>query len=448
MLTPKSTEGGFSFPIERWSILAAQLVVVATALSFYVRQEPAPCDILYGLATIVGLPALVRGLRALGPILVAAVAVLVLTTFVGVFTAPLHSGTVRFAGVTLYLIAVWAETVGLQRARLSAARLLPNGFEDGIYSAYFIAAAVTGIMIWIEFLAMIVGREGLVHSLLRFGRPMAFFKDPNVAGSFLVPPTILAASRVLKGSGQERPRLGWPRYLFLLSATFYTGSRSAVLSLALGYVLLLLLSTSVALRLRAKHILATAVMVLLVLPLIATSSQQAYAVGSRVLPTASALQAVIGDRLAVASFKPDMVYSYDEGRLAAWRAAVHLWQVKPLLGIGTGAFGNAVQAQNNGSQSIPIATSPHNTYLMLLSENGLLGLSAFLVAVAVTSFAIFRRGIYRSQPWLAASYLALLANIFLIDGLHFRHLWIIWALLISAQRGETSVIAGAYCHQT
>ena len=79
----------------------------------------------------------------------------------------------------------------------------------------------------------------------------------------------------------------------------------------------------------------------------------------------------------------DMVKTISHGRLVLWRRAFRDWLSSPLFGIGPGTYpyygrgGYSVTAENSFSnKKEPI--NPHNYYIWLLCETGVLGLGAFL----------------------------------------------------------------------
>ena len=66
-------------------------------------------------------------------------------------------------------------------------------------------------------------------------------------------------------------------------------------------------------------------------------------------------------------------------RFELWKYAIHLWQQKPILGIGTGMFVYL-------SDQSPVLRGlknlqAHNTYITYLAENGIVGLALFLIII-------------------------------------------------------------------
>jgi O-antigen ligase len=73
-------------------------------------------------------------------------------------------------------------------------------------------------------------------------------------------------------------------------------------------------------------------------------------------------------------------------RMNAWENTVALIRERPLLGYGTGSFAKVyserVRTRYDDWRGEP-STDPHNQYLMILTENGLVGLAAFLGVIAL-----------------------------------------------------------------
>jgi O-antigen ligase len=370
-------------------------LLVAIAVGFAVRWEPAPFDLLAVGAIAVGLAHLWRGWTQLPRPLVVALSVFVLANVVGLTVAPDPLFGLRFAGVTFYLVLVWglAAVLGSQ----------DRDFVDLATRAYVLAAAIAAGLICIAFLGLLTDRTSELAWAMKYLRPTGLFKDPNVAGSFLVGPAILGAEVLLRADRRYAART-WLLYLFLLGAIILTGSRSALLAWGAGYALYLFLAAAPPVR-KLGHLKVTAVFVALVIFCLSH--------------TPSAPRKTFG------------IYAYDVGgRLFAWRAALELWKGHPLFGVGPGNFEVLSPAVEREMGAAFITPSAHNTYLRVLAENGAVGLAAFSAALLLTLWGA--RSLAKavgSGRWLLAAFIALLLNGMLLDTLHLRHFWLLWALL-------------------
>jgi len=234
--------------------------------------------------------------------------------------------------ITFYLALSWVFYCGfLNKYKRHALDLLLSGY---LTSALF--ASAIGILAYLH----VIPDFGL---LIRFsGRLTGFFKDPNTFGSFLVPPVLLALSRM---EGETRParKTAWLGAFALLSAAVFQ--------------------------------------------------------------------------------------RYDLSRFATYRQAFLLSWSNP-LGLGP--------AQSD----IALGMSPHNLYLLVLLECGIVGAltAMWLIAGSVwRSFsAVFSRNsaLAPYSAAIAASLLGLLVNSAFVDTLHWRHFWLLLALPWAANSGK------------
>lgn len=121
--------------------------------------------------------------------------------------------------------------------------------------------------------------------------------------------------------------------------------------------------------------------------------------------------------MAASVTQPDQ--SVDD-RYNLWAAAVRIWEDHPVTGVGVKNFpayrdayagielssGSETADPVNGYVRQPLL-SPHNQYLLFLSEQGALGLAGFGVLLAVLVAGLWRRRDVRDPCWLAGT--ALLA---------------------------------------
>ncbi len=112
---------------------------------------------------------------------------------------------------------------------------------------------------------------------------------------------------------------------------------------------------------------------------------------------------------------------------------------RPLLGVGTGGFAAAYAARVAGTDMLPTA-NPHNEYLMIAAQTGLIGLAALLVLFAAQWFYSARlptpmeTGLARGL--VIAMAIGCLFNSFLLD--HAEGLFFAWmsGLLFAGYRSE------------
>ena len=353
-----------------------------------VRIEPAPADMILFVVIAV---ALVTGrfyLRRVPLVVVALLSVFLALNMLASVELIDLGRAVTFFAITLYLVIFSLWLTGYVRST-QAARVVLRAY---VAAAVFSAA--------IAVLALFVAFPG--RQYLLFGqRAQGLFKDPNVFAPFLVPGALILLEETIA------PRLLRARLatkLLLLSiltmGILFAFSRAAWLNFVLG-----------------------AFVMLCVLSLRRGGGRKA--VTFLVVGTSAA--AVLFAALALTSSftflsERARLQTYDTQRFGAQHSGIEL-AVKYPLGIGPGQF----------ERVSPI--SAHSTYVRALSEEGALGLLVLLTLLLLTLAFASRNAILGRDTYgigsaaLLASWCGLLANSVFIDTLHWRHLWLLAALI-------------------
>ena len=376
--------GTLALALARYDAAVALGVLLLAA----VRLEPAPSDLVFGVVIAV---AFVTGRLYLERV---PLSVTVLVS--GFLALNLLAATdavdgaraVEFFGITLYLgvFGLWlaAYVTSARRARL-------------VLLAYLTGAALSAAVACLALIAPFPGAEAFVDG----PRAQGLFKDPNVFGPFLVPAILILMDETVA------PRLLQFRLvtkLALLSVmtigVVFSFSRAAWLNLAVGTLVLLAV---LALRRGGGR----RAMTLLIVTLIA---------GAALFGVVAATSSM--DFLTQRAALQD----YDAQRFGAQASGLEVAAEHP-LGIGPGQF----EAISD--------LSAHSTYVRALAEEGVLGVLLLLglmlltlgfaarnVALGVDTYGIGSAG-------LLAAWCGLLANSSFVDTLHWRHLWLVAALI-------------------
>ncbi len=373
------------------------MVLMAFCLFAFVRLEPAPSDLLFAALLLIGLlkgKLSAKALKNSSLIHFSLWAFLVANLFSLIGVRPLES-SLRFLLITVYLMAFFYFV----RMYVTSAQRMRN-----VILGYLISAAATVLLVGLGYL-----RVGHADELfLGWGiRAEGFFKDPNVFGPFLVPLVVLLLDEIL------RPRL-FPKYdlLKLMGivafgiGVFLSFSRGAWLNLAIALLVYFLLLERVD---RAKLTPAILALLLAVIVLAAILAQQ------------EGLREFLQERLSR--------QRYDVGRFAIQLGGLVAGVSNP-AGVGPGNWSDA-----------------HSLYVRALAENGLLGLLSLLVFLLTIVVNLTKRAVREaekplglSSKVLLASLLGTLANSFVIDTIHWRHLWLLLALswAVCARGSEAS----------
>ena len=363
-------------------------VALGVLLLAVVRIEPAPSDLVF--AVVIAL-ALVTGRLFLERVPLS-VSVLV----AGFLALNLRAATVATDGaravayfaITLYLgvFALWfcAYVCSVRRARL-------------ILLAYLVGAALSAAVACLALVAPFPGASAFVDG----PRAQGLFKDPNVFGPFLVPAVLILMEETV---APRLLRFRLSTKLLLLSVltvgVVFSFSRAAWLNLAVGMLVLL-----VVLALRRGG--GRRAMTMLVVSLVAGA-----ALFGVVAATSSA--SFLTERAGL--------QDYDVQRFGTQATGLEIAATHP-LGIGPGQF-EAVSE-----------LSAHSTYVRALAEEGVpgallvftlmlltLGFAARNVALGVDTYGI-------GSASLLAAWCGLLVNSSFVDTLHWRHLWLVAALI-------------------
>jgi O-antigen ligase len=376
--------GSLALALARYDAAVALGVLLLAA----VRIEPAPADLLFGVLIAVAIAAWRFDLQRVPfgvTLLVSAFLALNLFAAIDVIDP---TRAVSFFAVTLYLgvFALWlaAYVNSVRRARL-------------VLVAYVVAAVASAAVACLALFATFPGSELFV----RGPRAEGLFKDPNVFGPFLVPAALVLMEETV---APRLFRLKLPVKLALLSVltlgVLFSFSRAAWLNLALGTIVLLGI---LALRRGGFRRAFTLLAVML-------------AAGIALIGTVAATSSL--------SFLEERasIQAYDTQRFGAQLSGVDLAIAHP-LGIGPGQF----------EQVSPL--SAHSTYVRALAEEGVLGLFALLALLLLTLGFAARNAVLGVDTYgigsaaLLAAWCGILVNSIFVDTLHWRHLWLVAALI-------------------
>jgi O-antigen ligase len=237
-----------------------------------------------------------------------------------------------------------------------------------------------------------------------------FFKDPNVYAPYLGSGLILLGGTVVAGTTRLLP--GFVGLAVIWIPMFFAFSRAAWLSIAVSaavFGLLMLLVTRH--RGPARRLLIIALGSMLV-----------------ILPATL----VVLLQVDLLQFFEDRLrwQSYDSARFATHATALTVALDNP-IGIGPGHFVGRLHFPDS---EFDIAT--HNVYLKVWAENGLVGLTTYLLILLVVIGSLLRAAFRRSPRYpiqlaLVACLVGMMVNGYFIDTLHWRHLFVILGFSLS-----------------
>jgi O-antigen ligase len=382
------------------TLVRLETAVFLGALLFpVVFVEPAPPDAIFAIVIAVALVTGRMPLRRVPLGIVVLLGLLLATNLLSsAFVVDTHRAA-RFLLITTYLVvfALWLPTYVDSERR---ARNLVVGFVTG-----GVVSCVIGVAAYFE---PVPGRS----LFLKESRVRGLFEDPNVFGPFMVLLVLLLLAELVE------PRLLRARRTTVLgllgvasTGVVFAFSRAAWLNAAIGVLTIL---TVYSLRRRGGEraflLLLTigAVATALVIALVATHS---------------------------VGFLEQRAHEqhYDVDRFHAQRTGLELAVQHP-LGIGPGQFERYV------------SISAHSLYVRTLTEQGFLGFGVIVVLLVSTLWlavgnVLAGRDTYGigSAPLLGA-WLGLIANSAFVDTLHWRHLWLVAALIWAGAMRKSGIV--------
>lgn len=364
------------------------LFVAGFFLLAAVRFQPAPVDLVFVLL-ILATTLTRRDSPRLPPSIALALPVFALLTIVSLVNAQSMSHSLLFEAITLYLlvVAVWLTSM------FADGDLTRRAIKAYIYSGVFSSVIAVA--------ALHIHYPGASTFLYDPHRAEGLFKDPNVFGPYLVPAAVIvleefARPRLLDWSGRRKLVV----FIILTSGVIEAFSRAAWLNFAIAVATVLVIY---AWRRRG---FASAVKALTALCVCA-------AVGFGALAATGSLHF-----LAQRSHEQ----AYDKNRFAS--------QATGLKDAAAHVFG-----YGPGEVDTHLQVSTHNIFARVAFEQGLPGLAVLIVLFASTAFAAIGSAVRDGNVHgigsaaLLGSWLGLVPNSFFIDTLHWRHLWVVAALI-------------------
>ena len=354
-----------------------------------VKIEPAPPDAVFAIVIAVAAITGRFDLNRVPLIVLAATGAFCALNVLSMIEAINPRSAGLFLSITLYMavFALWLASFVTNERR---ARLVVMG--------YLVAAVVSAALGVVSLLLLFPGSELFVFQNTR---ATALFKDANVFGPFLVPIALVLMEEVMS---PRLLRFGRPLKLALLAllvlGVLFSYSRAAWLNFALGVVVLL--GVLMVRRGGAKRAPFVILMV------------AGAALVAALAISASGSSDFLSERASS--------HAYDDSRFAAQEAGLELVEKHP-AGIGPGQFEQRVYY------------SAHSTFVRVLTEQGILGAASLVglflatLVFAARNVALGRSTFGIGSAALLAAWCGLIANGLFVDTLHWRHLWVVAALI-------------------
>jgi O-antigen ligase len=388
--------------------LALAAYNVAVALGFVllgvVSVEPAPTDAVFAVVIAVAVLTGRFELRRVPFAVFGLLGIYISMNLISGTQAPDFAAAARFFEITFYLavLSVWL-----------AQHVRSVGSARSILRAYTVGAVTLAALASIALFVPFPGHDIFTTDGLR---AKGLSKDPNVFGPFLVPAALIMIEELL------RPRLlrwnaltKWVLLSTLAAGILLSYSRAAWLNFAVGLLVMLVV---LLLRRRGGQRVTT---------LLVTLSSLAVVLVATISLTGS------GHFLAERA----RYQAYDTERFGAQAEGVRLAEQHP-IGIGPGQF------------DVEEPVSAHSIYVRALAEQGWAGFIVVVALLLITLLLASRNAVVGADTWgigsaaLLGAWCGILANSAFVDTMHWRHLWVVAALIwAGAMRGTPSAGHGA-----
>lgn len=329
-------------------------------------------------------------------------ALLLLAGLIGILVSPDHIGALG-----IYR-AYFIEPVVLFYVALDLLRT-PQDFRTVLIglAAGSVVFALMNLGAW----AVALARH---ETIATASAPEALFTSPNAVAMYLEPPVAIAAGFALYSRERRDRNVALACLAALLPALVLTLSRAGLLTLAV-----------------------------LVVIAVVTMPQRRLKVallgGALVTGIAIAQIPYIKIRL-YHQLDPNYPYNTFEGRLVIWHDTLNMLRDHPIFGAGLRAYTHVMQPYVTGHRLPELY--PHDIWLAMWSELGLLGLIAFVILIGILlwkGWKGFARGDGLARPLLwgtAAAFVAITVHGF-FDTPYYKNdlaveFWIVAALEVAA----------------
>ena len=371
--------------------IGLKLLWLTVATSSVVEFEPAPYDLLVvGLLMLSLIAGWIRIPNSLG-LPMTLFGLFLLANILSAMFSKEMTTSLLYMSITIYLVLSWLYfSCIIYEDRERAVRI--------IWNAYVLAGTMAACFAIIGYLHLGPGSD----LFMLHGRAKGLFKDPNVLGPFIIPVAIYLVARL-----ENEPK----RYLLstalllpiVMTGILFSFSRAAAGNLVMGVFIYLALrayiSNSAIYRVRVL-IIGVVVLVLGVTLVVIASNHP--------------------DVQRTLTNKSELVRDYDHERFSVQQRGLEGGFENP-FGVGPGLT------------KANLSRGAHSLYVRVLFENGWIAtLSLFTFVV----FSFWRGLIFILRGWgdwrfvvAYASTAGMLGNSFFIDTLHWRHFFLIFALL-------------------
>ena len=265
---------------------------------------------------------------------------------------------------------------------------------DKVFKIWFIIIFAVVIDSFIEF---IFGRNILGYGTAYGNRIVSFFYDEPIVGAYLSGFVFIIAGYLFKSFQEKNQTIRISILLILLLfllCIFITGERSNTIKTFFGFFLFFYLNRSITFKVK---FFCTIIFISLVSFIFTNSEYLKHRYRGQLFN-------VIITKEKREVFYQENLYS------KLYRSGIEVFKNYPILGVGNKNYRIETCDKNKNNENYYCLTHPHQVYIELLAEHGLVGTSVFLILIFYLIFKNFK--IYlNSQNFIQlGSFIYLLTN--------------------------------------
>ncbi len=359
---------------------------ITIILSGIIFIEPAPYDLLILLLLFIAAfkNYLTYSKEHFWPVIF--LLVFIETNFVSIYFIKDMYSALFFMLITFYCIIMWATLVGINS-------YFGKKILSRIFNMYILSGLIVVIPGLIAYYYPLSFSEILIYGDSRI---KSFFKDPNVFGPFLIPPTLYTLWLIEKNS---KIKMFVAMLLFLLftSGVLLSYSRAAWGQFILSIIIYFIIR-------KDKSIKTVKTIVSLII------------IGIPIM-----IYIIFFTQAGKLFFERTSIQTYDQVRFSQQESSLDYLYKFP-LGFGP------------GQSEMILSQSTHSLFVRVLSEYGIIGIICFLIFLILTlkrSYFLSRNDLGEYKIFYAiitASIIGIIFNSFFVDTLHWRHFWLLLSL--------------------
>ncbi|MEM4260735.1 MAG: O-antigen ligase family protein [Candidatus Woesearchaeota archaeon] len=272
-----------------------------------------------------------------------------------------------------------------------------------IFNFYYIPVLITSVTMIFGFVIIYYfpSNFDFLRNLIVLGnRPKGFFKDPNVAGPFIIPVIVYSILKILNIKQKHLLIL-----IFFLSISivgvFLSFSRGAIITMTISIILSIIFSIN------RRNIIKISIFTIFILSFI-----------------------LIFIHYTPYSAQSSRIYNKDygvESRIKKLNIGLQFIKENPLLGVGM------IGIEKN--------EEPHDSYFLILKRTGIIGAICFwsaifylLIKLMISSFKISNINNKIIPLTLTISLFSIMISGVAVSFLHWRHFWLISGLAMATVR--------------